>query len=105
MLLGGTHIANRDAHGKMTMQFCVRQEEMPRFVDAAHNLLVQSFQLLFVVHVLWMGAETDRAEWCGSHALKVWRVVHPLREKLRQPDMFVDARRQPFVSEIAQDHP
>src|SRR5450759_4528643 len=105
MLLGGAQIANRNAHGKMTMQFCMRQEETTRLVDVAHDAFIQGFQLLLVVYPLWMGAKAYRAEGRGSHAFKMGGVVYQVREKLRQPDVFVDARRQSILTEITQDHP
>src|SRR5579871_1345772 len=52
-----------------------------------------------------MRAEAYCAERCRSEALEVVRVIDPAREELAEADVLVNARRQSFLPEIAQDHP
>src|SRR5260221_11626085 len=52
-----------------------------------------------------MGAKTNRTERCRSHALEIWRLINPPREKLTQDNKLAYSSRQSLLPEIAHYHP
>src|SRR5258707_15519173 len=87
----GTQIANRNPHGKFSMQLCMRKEEASICINTVHNPFIERFQLCLIIHSLRMSAETNSTERRRSHALKISRFINPLREKSAQANMFAYA--------------
>src|SRR5260221_514676 len=101
----GTQIANRNPHGKFTMQLRMRKEEASICIDTVHNPFIERSQLCLIIHSLRMSAETNSTERCRSHALKIPRFINPLREKPAQANMFAYAGSQSLLPKIAHNHP
>src|SRR5260370_31952567 len=104
MVFGCTQIANSNTHGKFTIQLRMGQEEAPMCIDTAHYPFIERFQLHLIAHSSWMGAETNRTERRRSHALEIWRLINPPREKLTQARVFAYSSSQSLLPEIAHNH-
>src|SRR5258708_7507614 len=87
------------------MQLRMGQEEAPMCIHTAHYPFIERFQLHLIVHSSWMGAKTNRTERCRSHALEIWRLINPPREKLTQARMLAYSSSQSLLPEIAHYHP
>src|SRR5260370_16859292 len=101
----GTQIANRNPHGKFTMQLRMRKEEASICINTVHNPFIERFQLCLIIHSLRMSAETNSTERCRSHALKIPRFINPLREKSSHANMFAYAGTQSPLPKLAHNHP
>src|SRR5258708_28315319 len=101
----GTQIANRNPHGKFTMQLRMRKEEASICINTVHNPFIERFQLCLIIHSFRMSAETNSTERRRSHALKISRFITPPRDKPAQSNMFTYPGRQPLLPKIAHNHP
>src|SRR5260370_7147109 len=101
----GTQIANRNPHGKFTMQLRMRKEEASICINTVHNPFIERFQLCLIIHSLRMSPETNSTERSRSHALKIPPFINPLREKPAQANIFAHASTPPLLPKIPHHPP
>ncbi len=102
MLLGREHVSQTDADGRAATQFRLRKVGSARGVDSLDNRAVQHIGLAIVGP---NESETNNRHHHRCGQLETIIALDPLREQMRQTQMFANAITHSGAAECAKNHP